>query len=192
MSSNQGTCPLEPGHRRYLLDLARASIRHGLTTGCPLPVDLADLPPQLKERRATFVTLKKGDALRGCIGCLEAIKPLAVDVADNAFSAAFRDPRFPPVTAEEVDALDLHISLLTPPQPMSFSSERDLIRQLKPGVDGLILQEGPLRGTFLPSVWEALPRPAAFLRQLKLKTGLPEDYWSDTLKVFRYGAETIE
>ncbi|MGI2324554.1 MULTISPECIES: AmmeMemoRadiSam system protein A [Methylococcus] len=192
MSSNQGPCPLEPGHRRYLLDLARASIRHGLTTGSPLPVDLADLPSRLKERRATFVTLKKGGALRGCIGCLEALKPLAVDVADNAFSAAFRDPRFPPVTADEIDGLDIHVSLLTPPEPMSFVSERDLIGRLRAGIDGLILQEGPLRGTFLPSVWEALPRPEDFLRQLKLKAGLPEDYWSDTLRISRYQVESID
>ncbi|WP_367025574.1 AmmeMemoRadiSam system protein A [Methylococcus sp. ANG] len=192
MSSNQDTCPLEPAHRRYLLDLALASIRHGLTIGKPLPVDPANLPPPLSEPRATFVTLKKGGELRGCIGCLEAVKPLAIDVADNAFSAAFRDPRFPPVTAEEMDSLDIHIALLTPPEPMSFVSERDLIGQLRPGIDGLILQEGPLRGTFLPSVWEALPRPGEFFRQLKLKAGLPEDYWSDTLKIFRYGTETIE
>ncbi|MEW6039735.1 MAG: AmmeMemoRadiSam system protein A [Pseudomonadota bacterium] len=192
MSSNQDPCPLEPGHRRYLLDLARASIRHGLTTGRPLPVALASLPPPLTERRATFVTLKQGGELRGCIGCLDAVKPLAIDVADNAFSAAFRDPRFPPVTAEEIDALDLHISLLTPPEPMRFVSESDLIGRLRPGIDGLILQEGPLRGTFLPSVWEVLPRPGEFFRQLKLKAGLPEDYWSDTLKIFRYGTEAIE
>jgi len=192
MSSNQDTCPLEPAYRQHLLDLALASIRHGLETGRPLPVDLSNLPPPLRERRATFVTLKKGGELRGCIGCLEAVKPLAADVADNAFSAAFRDPRFPPVTADEIDGLDIHISLLTPPEPMNFVSERDLIGQLRAGIDGLILQDGLLRGTFLPSVWEALPRPGEFFRQLKLKAGLPEDYWSDTLRISRYRVESID
>ncbi|QJD28982.1 AmmeMemoRadiSam system protein A [Methylococcus geothermalis] len=192
MSSNQDTRPLEPGLGKYLIDLARASIRHGLETGRPLPIDLSGLPPPLAAQRATFVTLKKGGELRGCIGCLEAVKPLAVDVADNAFSAAFRDPRFPPVTADEIDGLDIHISLLTPPEPMSFVSEADLIAQLRPGIDGLILQEGLRRGTFLPTVWEILPTPKAFLRQLKLKSGLPEDYWSDTLRIFRYRAESID
>jgi hypothetical protein len=191
MSSNEDSRPLEPAHRQYLLDLARASIRHGIATGRPLSVDLSSLPPSLSERRATFVTLKKGGELRGCIGCLEAVKPLAIDVAENAFSAAFRDPRFPPVTADEIGGLEIHISLLTPPEPMNFVSERDLIGQLRPGIDGLILQEGPLRGTFLPSVWEALPRPGEFFRQLKLKAGLPEDYWSDTLRISRYRAESI-
>ncbi|MDD2768884.1 MAG: AmmeMemoRadiSam system protein A [Methylococcus sp.] len=192
MSSNPATPPLEPEHRRYLLDLARNSIRHGLATGRPIQVELAGLPPALVAKRATFVTLKENGELRGCIGCLEAVRPLAADVADNAYSAAFRDPRFPPVGANEADALDIHISVLSPPEPMSFRTEADLIGQLKPGVDGLILREGALRGTFLPSVWEVLPNPWAFLRQLKLKTGLPVDYWSDTLEVFRYRSEQVD
>lgn len=192
MSSNLDHPALEPEHRRYLLDLARSSIRHGLATGRPISVELAGLPPALAVRRATFVTLKENGELRGCIGCLEAVRPLAADVAGNAYAAAFRDPRFPPVGADDVDALDIHVSILSPPEPMSFRSEADLIGQLKPGVDGLILREGALRGTFLPSVWEILPSPQVFLRQLKLKTGLPEDYWSDTLEVFRYRAEQVD
>lgn len=191
MSSNQDTHPLEPELRKYLLDLARNSIRHGLETGKPIPVDLNALPPKLTAERATFVTLREKGELRGCIGCLEPIGPLVADVAANAYSAAFRDPRFPPVTADEVDTLEIHIALLTPPEPMAFHSETDVIGQLEPGIDGLILEEGRLRGTFLPSVWEILPKPREFLRQLKLKAGLPEDYWSDTLKVFRYRAEGI-
>ncbi len=129
--------------------------------------------------------------MRGCIGTLEAFRPLAEDIAHNAYAAAFQDPRFPPVDASEVDGLDIHLSLLTPAEPMSFQSEQDLLVQLRPGVDGLILAEGGRRGTFLPSVWEQLPEPAQFLEHLKLKAGLPKTYWSDSIRVFRYETEGV-
>lgn len=183
---------LPPDCRQTLLDLARGSIRHGLRTDSPLTVALEQLPPPLTARRATFVTLQKSGALRGCIGSLEAVRPLAQDVAINAYAAAFRDPRFPPVGELELALLEIHLSLLTPAEPMCFLSEDDLLRQLQPGVDGLILQEGSRRGTFLPSVWEDLPEPRRFLRHLKLKAGLPTDYWSDTLKIARYRSDVID
>lgn len=145
--------------------------------------------PELQEERATFVTLTVGGALRGCIGMLKACRPLAEDVAGNACAAAFEDPRFSPLSIEELEKLEIHISVLSPPGEISFSSERNLLEQIRPGVDGLILQEGGQRGTFLPSVWEELPDPDLFLMHLKMKAGLPAGYWSDTLRVFRYTAE---
>lgn len=178
--------------QQKLLILAKNSIQHGLATGKPLTVDRADFPAELTVPRATFVTLEKHGQLRGCIGMLTAVRPLVEDIAENAFSAAFNDPRFPPLTADELDELDIHLSILTPAEPMEFSSEQDLLSQLQPNVDGLILQEGFRRGTFLPSVWEQLPEPEQFLRHLKQKAGLPPDYWSDSIKVSRYHAEIIE
>ncbi len=182
---------LNKANRQRLLDLAKGSILHGLQTGLPLKINLDDYPPELTELRATFVTLQINHQLRGCIGLLEAVRPLAEDIAENAFSAAFNDPRFPPLEACELDDLEIHLSILTPAEPVSFSSEQDLITQLQPGIDGLILQEGRRRGTFLPSVWESLPEPKQFLRHLKQKAGLPPDYWSDNIKIYRYQAEII-
>ncbi|MDD5276191.1 MAG: AmmeMemoRadiSam system protein A [Methylovulum sp.] len=182
---------LNKEHQQRLLTLAKSSITHGLQTGKPLTIDLADFPDELTALRATFVTLEKHHQLRGCIGMLEAVRPLAEDIAKNAYSAAFQDPRFPPLQADELDGLDIHLSILTPAEPVTFSSEQDLLTQLQPGVDGLILEEGQQHGTFLPSVWEALPEPEQFLRHLKQKAGLPADYWSDTLKVYRYHADVI-
>ena len=169
-----------------LLDLAKASIQHGLETSQPLSIDWRNYPAELTEKRASFVTLERQGLLRGCIGTLEALRPLAQDIVENAFAAAFRDPRFPPLTNAEFADLDVHISILSPAEPLHFSSEKDLIAQLQPGLDGLILKEGHQRGTFLPSVWDQLPDPQQFLQHLKQKAGLPIDYWSDTLKVSRY------
>jgi AmmeMemoRadiSam system protein A len=112
-------------------------------------------------------------------------------VARNAEAAAFEDPRFAPLTLAEWGDLQIDISVLNPPEPMSFQSEQDLIRQLRPGVDGLVLQENFYRGTFLPSVWQQLPEPREFLRQLKRKAGLDPDYWSSAIQVQRYTTSTI-
>lgn len=176
----------------FLLDLARASIRYGLEEGSPLPVTLAGFAAELVAPRASFVTLEKGGRLRGCIGSLEAWRPLAVDIAENAFAAAFRDPRFPPLREDEAADLAIHLSLLTPAVAMVFSSEADLLAQLQPGVDGLILSAGPCRGTFLPSVWAELPTPQLFLSQLKRKAGLAADYWSPGVRIWRYTTEMVE
>ncbi len=178
-------------HQQRLLDLAKSSIQHGLQTGRPLKFNLADFPAELAEHRATFVTLQIHHQLRGCIGMLEAIRPLAEDIAENAFLAAFKDPRFPPLADDEFGKLEIHLSLLTPVEPVSFTSEQDLIKQLQPGIDGLILEEGRRRGTFLPSVWEQLPEPEQFLQHLKLKAGLAPDYWSENIKIYRYRTEMI-
>jgi AmmeMemoRadiSam system protein A len=177
--------------RGILLDVAAASIRHGLERGRPLEVNVRDYDEDLREWRASFVTLNIHGRLRGCIGMLEAVRSLVADVAANAWAAAFRDPRFPPLREEEYGALEIHISVLNPAERMTFQSQQDLLSQIRPHVDGLILVEGGRRGTFLPSVWEQLPRPEQFLAHLKRKAGLPEDYWSDTLQVYRYTTESF-
>ena len=182
---------LDAAQRTTLLDLARRSIAHGLEAGRAMEVKPNDYPDALRQPRATFVTLHLNGQLRGCIGTLEAHRSLIEDVAENAFSAAFRDPRFPPVSADEKDQLTLDISVLSPASALSFTSEQDLLQQLRPGVDGLILEDGARRGTFLPSVWEQLPRPAEFLRHLKQKAGLPADYWSSNIRVSRYTTESF-
>ena len=181
----------ESAWQRELLAVARRSIEVGLQTGEPLRVDAADQPAELGRPCASFVTLRRSGALRGCLGSLTASRPLISDVAHNAFGAAFRDTRFPPLEPEELVDLDIHISVLSPPEPLPVSSESELIDALRPGVDGLVLRDGARQGTFLPSVWESVPEPAEFLRELKQKTGLPVNAWSSSWQVFRYTTESI-
>lgn len=177
----------------YLLlhRVAKEAVEYGLHQGGLLPIYTSRYPRPLREFGASFVTLKIRGELRGCIGSLEAHRPLVEDVARNAYAAAFSDPRFPPVSEQELGGLEFHISVLTPALPMHFSSEADLISQLRPGIDGLVLEDGRYRGTFLPAVWESLPDATQFLQHLKLKAGLPADYWSNTLKVSRYTSESF-
>ena len=191
MNSSDTETGLAPAQRATLLDVARRSIEHGLEWGRPLVVTPSEYHRDLKEVRASFVTLQIRGQLRGCIGHLEAVQPLIVDVAENAFAAAFRDPRFSPLTDVEWPEVEIHLSLLTRPEPMRFTDEADLIRQLRPGEDGLILQDGPNRGTFLPSVWETLPDPNQFLVHLKYKAGLAANHWSPGVEVYRYTAESF-
>ncbi len=174
--------------RAALLGVARASLAHGLREGRALPVDASRHTPPLQELRATFVTLREDGALRGCIGHFDAVDPLIVDVALSAYRAGFADPRFPDVTREELPWLRFHISILSPPLPMSCTSEEELLAALRPGVDGLVLREGLHSATFLPAVWESLPEPKDFLRELKHKAGLPPDHWSSALRFQRYTA----
>lgn len=175
--------------KQQLHDIAKNSIVNGLNKGKPVHIELSDYDDDLQTKRATFVTLHKHGQLRGCIGILEPLRPLAEDIAHNAFAAAFSDHRFPPVSADEIDHLDIHISILAIPEEISFTSEDDLVSQLRPGIDGLIMQEGSQRGTFLPSVWESVTDRGDFLNHLKQKSGLPANYWSDTIKVQRYTVE---
>ena len=183
---------LDSADRKNLLSIARESIKYGLQHGAALPVKPAELSDALSSEGAAFVTLHKHKQLRGCIGSLTAHRPLAKDVAENAFSAAFRDPRFPPLSSEEYPLLEFHISVLNPPEPMEFKDENDLLAQIRPGIDGLVLEDNYHRGTFLPSVWEQLPDKEQFLAHLKQKAGLPAHYWSDTLRVDRYTVTNIE
>ena len=180
---------LSPADRAALLEVARASIQHGLGHGQALAVHPADYPEALRPPRATFVTLEIGGQLRGCIGTLVARQPLVQDVAVHAFAAAFEDPRFSELRENEFSKLELHISVLSPPEALHFASEDTLLAQLRPGVDGLILQFRSYRATFLPAVWEQLPEPYLFLAQLKQKAGLPLNFWSPELSIERYTTE---
>ena len=177
--------------RLSLLQVALSSIESGLRSGTPEIINIQEYSRELCEPRASFVTLKKNQSLRGCIGSLEAHRCLVEDVAANAFAAAFRDPRFQKLGSEELDFVDIGISVLTPGEALTFDSEQSLLDMLRPGQDGLILQDGNARSTFLPAVWESLPQPEEFLRQLKIKAGLTADYWSETLKVWRYTTESF-
>ena len=169
---------------RILLPLARAAIATRLGKVADTP-DMAGLE-WLMELRATFVTLTEDGMLRGCIGSLQACRPLRQDVVVNARHAAFDDPRFTPVRVAELDRLHTEVSVLSTPEPLEVISERAVWAQLRPGIDGVILRAGGHRATYLPQVWEQLPRPQDFLASLKRKAGLPADYWSDRLQLDRY------
>ncbi|MBW7907978.1 MAG: AmmeMemoRadiSam system protein A [Kiritimatiellae bacterium] len=182
---------LAESSRAELHAIARNAIRFGLTHNSPPALNLDTLPPDIRELGATFATLRIAGALRGCIGSIEAVRPLAEDVNKNAHAAAFRDSRFAPLSADEEPRVDIHLSLLAPAVELPCSSETDLLNKLRPGVDGLLLEDGHYRAIFLPAVWEDLPNPRDFLRNLKRKAGLPASYWSDTLRFKRCEVETI-
>ncbi len=165
-----------------LLGLARASIASAFG-----PARCADQSaPWLRAEGACFVTLRQDGELRGCVGSVEAYRPLLEDVTANAHASAFRDSRFPPLRASELERTRIEVSLLSPRELLSVRSEADALAQVRPHIDGLVLEWGRHRGTFLPQVWEALPDPRDFLVQLKLKVGLPYDFWSDEIRLGRY------
>ena len=143
----------------------------------------------LVEPAATFVTLRLDGALRGCIGSLEALRPLGEDVYANARAAAYRDRRFDPVGAHERDLLQVEVSVLSAPQPLAAGSESEAIERLRPGVDGVILHYGESRATFLPQVWENIGDPLEFLTELRLKARLPARFWHPALRLSRYTVE---
>lgn len=183
--------PLTPDAGETLLDLAQASIRHGLRHGKPTTVRMAGLPAALRQLRSTFVTLRLGSALRGCIGSIQARHPLAEDVILNAFGAAFRDPRFAPLRPREYPALNLHLSVLSDLETVGFANQSELLSRICPNRDGLLLEAGLRRGLLLPSVWQDLPDKEQFLRHLKIKAGLQADFWSDQIKIQRFTAQTF-
>ena len=174
-----------------IIQIARHSIIEGFTNQRPYKPDPQKIPKKLMQKGACFVTLTMNTQLRGCIGSLEAYQPLADDIANNAFAAAFSDPRFPPLNHYEVDHTDIEVSILSTQKEIEFEDEQDLLQQIRPGIDGLVIEENNKRGTFLPMVWESLPDKKAFLNHLKLKAGLPENYWSDNIHVHRYTTELI-
>jgi AmmeMemoRadiSam system protein A len=174
-----------------LLEVARDSIRHGLDVGGPLVVDPSAFPPELREPRATFVTLKRANALRGCTGSIEARRPLVADIAHNAHASAFADPRFPALTPPEFEDLEVQLSILSPLERMYVDSEEALIAALRPKVDGLVICDGERLGTYLPAVWDSLPEARRFVQELKRKAGLPQDYWSGTIELHRYTVTSI-
>ncbi len=169
-----------------LLELAREAIAVALGLSHRAA---ADDHPWLAEPGATFVTLHLEKKLRGCIGSTLAHRPLRDDVRHNARAAAFSDPRFPPLERGEFVAVEVEVSLLTPPEPLPARSEAEALFQLRPGRDGVILQCGHRSATFLPQVWESLPHPRDFLAQLKRKAGLPPGFWSAEIRLSRYEVE---
>lgn len=188
------TARLPDTDRATLLDAVASALRYASAHGGALPkIEVTGAVPQtLAAIRATFVTLTMNGQLRGCIGSLAPHRSLVVDVIINAIKAGFGDPRFAPLRPEEVETLDLSVSILSHPRPMQFADEADLLAQLHPDVDGLMLSDGARSGLFLPSVWESLHTPQDFLKGLKRKAGLPVDHWSDTLRIRRFGVEYMK
>lgn len=174
--------------RQRLIQTARESIFSALTSR-DFSLRLEEFPESLTRERASFVTLNRQGQLRGCIGSLSAHQPLVSDVAHNARAAAFKDPRFRPLTLDEYHDVEVHISVLSPPEPMDIASREDLLRTLRPGIDGLVIEEGSQRATYLPSVWEQLADPETFVAELRRKAGLSPEGWSPSTRVFRYTTE---
>jgi len=175
MASHQGV---------ILLALARRAIASQL--GIQVNAVETSADDCLQREAATFVTLTLHGMLRGCIGSLEAYRSLMDDVQANAIAAAFHDPRFPPLTAAEFAALQLEVSVLTALQPLPVANEAEAMASIRPGMDGVVLEYGSHRGTFLPQVWEQLPDPAQFMAHLKQKAGLSTDFWHPDVRLLIY------
>ncbi len=174
--------PLPSGAGEILLSIARATIAAEL--GIWLDVD--DSADWLAETGASFVTLETAGSLSGCIGSVQARRPLLDDVASNAYAAAFLDRRFAPLTVAELDLTVVEVSVLSPTTPLTCSGEADALARLRPGVDGVVLQWEDRRATLLPQVWARVADPAEFLAHLKLKAGLPLSFWSDEVRLSTY------
>lgn len=173
--------------QHYLLSLARQGVCESLMMGNVQLPDVTSLPAFVQSPRACFVTLEQGGRLRGCIGSLEAVRPLAHDILHNACGAALHDYRFTPLT--ESEPISIALSVLSRLEPLAFDCEEALLDQLRPGQDGILLQAGRKRATFLPSVWQSLNTPTVFIQELKRKAGLPVGYWSPQIKAWRYSCE---
>lgn len=173
---------------KILLQIARSKIANTFSkkSGDASENLADDNLPWLHEKGASFVTLTQNQKLRGCIGTLEAHRSLLLDIQANAYAAAFRDPRFSPLTEEELGYTKIEISLLSAMQAITFSDEHDALAQLRPNVDGVVFTFGRYRSTFLPQVWEQLPDPAVFMAHLKHKAGLQPEFWDDEIKLYRY------
>jgi AmmeMemoRadiSam system protein A len=184
--------PLSDEEKLTLLRLAREALRVGIEGQQLPPLDLDALSPRLRAPGASFVTLTQGEQLRGCIGTLKQLQPLAEDVRQHAVDAALKDYRFPSVQPEEVDEIVIEISVLTTPQPLDYSQGEDLLHLLRPGVDGVIVISGVRRATFLPQVWEKVPNAAQFLEMLCEKAFLPSNAWRQgDLQVQTYQVESF-
>lgn len=163
--------------QKTLLQLAREALEGGVHGKAPGPVDPDLLTPRLRESGASFVTLTINGGLRGCIGALEAYQPLVEDVREHAIAAGLEDPRFPPVSPAELKLINIEVSRLTPPAALEYQTPEELLKRLRPHVDGVILRDGFRRATFLPQVWEKLPDPADFLGNLCHKMGADQNLW---------------
>lgn len=167
---------------QILLPIARSAIASALDQALSAPANA----PWLQEKGATFVTLTQGGELRGCIGTLEAHRPLLEDVKANAVAAALHDPRFAPLQHAELSYTRVEVSLLSASEAIAFESEQHALAQLRPEVDGIIFEYGHYRSTFLPQVWEQLPDPETFMAHLKHKAGLAPNFWAAGVKLSRY------
>jgi AmmeMemoRadiSam system protein A len=188
MSSVENILTTLAPHTETLHGIVRSAIRQGFEKGTPPGVKLYDYPAPLRERMASFVTLRMDGDLRGCVGTAYSERPLAEDVARNAFLAAFHDTRFLPLGVSEFSAINIEVSVLSPPEPLSFTDEDDLAAQLVPGRDGLVLEHEGARGLFLPQVWETLTEACDFLDQLKVKAGLPTRPLNRAVRALRFEA----
>lgn len=190
----EATYSISKEEAEFLLKLARSSIEHYLKTGEILDVDESSVPyKNLKEKVASFVTLEtdRGE-LRGCIGSIVPHIPLYKDVIANAVYAAVSDPRFYPISLQELDRIKIKISILTPPEEVIYTDWKDLLLKIEPYRDGIIVEQGGKTATFLPEVWQTIPDKEMFLSNLCLKAGLKFDCYKDrNLKVFRYRTLSI-
>ena len=178
---------------KYLLSVARQTIEEKLTGQEERGQPEAFHSPKFSENRGTFVTLTENGALRGCIGHIIPQEPMIEGIKENAINAAFKDPRFPPLSEAEWKRVKVEISILTDPTPLVYTDEADLLKKLRPGIDGLIIKKGFYQATFLPQVWEQLPDRKVFLRHLCLKAGLDRDAWKhEKLEVFVYQVQAFE
>jgi AmmeMemoRadiSam system protein A len=168
---------LSEGERQYLLRLARQALEKGVRGEPPPILDKGALSPHLLGWGASFVTLTRSGMLRGCVGAIEPYQGLAEDVREHAVAAALEDYRFAPVRPEEFSEIRIEISRLTVPRPLQYDNVEDLLGKLRPGIDGVVIRDGFRRATFLPQVWEKIPRPADFLGQLCQKMGAHSDLW---------------
>lgn len=184
---------LSVAERTALLQVARETLTHAVKGEQLPPLDLAAYPPRLREPRATFVTLTLDDQLRGCVGAIEPRRPLVEDVRENTIAAAFYDPRFPPVSVDELEGIAIELSILSPLKPLAYEKPHDLLETLRPNIDGVLIRYGDLRATFLPKVWEKIPDPVTFLDHLCFKMGVSPDFWrTNHLEVFTYQTETFQ
>ena len=177
---------LNQAEKEVLLATARYALLNGVRNGVPPEMASGNFSKLLLKKGAAFVTLRNHGKLRGCMGTLYAHESLVKNVLHNAYNAAFKDNRFAPLTADELKVIDLHISVLTKPQPLLVDSEVELQAKLVPGTDGVILRYRQSQATFLPAVWESIAQPAEFIRQLKLKAGWSADFWSSEIKIELY------
>lgn len=187
------TDQLTTDEKQTLLRLARQALELGVRGEKLPPLDWDSMSPILRADGASFVTLTEHGDLRGCIGALEAYQPLAEDVREHAIAAALNDYRFPPVQTAELNGISLEVSRLTAPVPLAYSGPADLVAKLRPHVDGVVLRDGGRRATFLPQVWEKLPRAEDFLDNLCHKMGAASDLWRrKPLDVLVYQVEEFQ
>jgi len=178
--------------QQQLLNIAQESIQNGLEHGKPLKIEHSEYSESLQNPGAVFITLKCSGLLRGCTGTLEAVYSLASAVAHFSYHSAFHDPRFPPLEFPELVNLSISISVLSPKEELSFTSEEDVINQIRPGTDGLVVEYSGQRGTLLPNVWDTISDKYDFFHTVKQKAGFERKFWSDGMRVFRYTTHIIK